>query len=85
MRIYNSYVFKDKDPEIQVLRTLIQDAHGGRLTRKTLEKIEDEGGPATATMHGWFFGKTMRPTNATLEAAGRALGYQRRWVKANGK
>jgi hypothetical protein len=36
-------------------------------------------------MHNWFFGTTRRPQSATLEAAGRALGYKRVWVKNNGK
>ena len=47
--------------------------------------IKESGGPAAGTMANWFFGKTYRPQNATLEAAGRALGYRRVWQKTNGK
>jgi hypothetical protein len=35
-------------------------------------------------MAAWFFGATKRPQNATLEAAGRALGMKRVWVTNNG-
>lgn len=90
MRLYQSYLFRNKDPAIDELRTEVQRAHGGsnRITHKYLAEIEHDGGPAASTMHAWFFGKTMRPTNATLEAAGRALGKKRVWVdldhRANG-
>lgn len=83
--VYKSYVFRDKDPAIDALRTLVQDANGGKLNGVGLTAIETGGGPKAGTMRNWFFGKTRRPQNATLEAAGRALGFQRRWVKMNGR
>lgn len=84
MKLYKSYVFRNKDPAIDELRTLIQDTYGNKLGYTELHDIEVRGGPSTGTMHNWFFGKTRRPQSATLEAAGRALGYKRVWVK-NGK
>ena len=81
---YGAYVFRTKDPEIDVLRTLVEDHFGHRVTKKDLKEVEISGGPKAGTMAGWFFGKTRRPQNPTLEAAGRALGYQRKWVKMNG-
>jgi hypothetical protein len=83
MKTYNAYRFKGKDPAIDVYRTLVEDHLGRRVNSKDLGKIEDDGGPGAGTMKAWFFGKTIRPQNATLEAAGRALGYSRKWVKAN--
>jgi hypothetical protein len=83
--IYKAYVFRTKDPAIDELRTVVEDYFGHRVTSKDLREIEDGGGPRTATMQQWFFGKTRRPQNPTLEAAGRALGYRRKWVKWNGK
>lgn len=83
--IYKSYVFRDKDPAIDALRTLVQDESGGRLSSKSLTSIEVSGGPKAGTMRNWFFGKTRRPQNATMEAAGRAIGFQRQWVKMNGR
>jgi hypothetical protein len=84
MKIYQSYVFRSKDPAIDALRTVVEDNVGHRVTRKDLKKIEENGGPVVGTTAGWFFGKIRRPTNATLEAAGRALGYERKWQKMNG-
>jgi hypothetical protein len=81
---YKAYVFRTKDPAIDELRTVVEDHFGHRVTNKDLKAIEEDGGPKLGTMRGWFFGKTRRPQNPTLEAAGRALGYQRKWVKMNG-
>lgn len=81
MKLYKSYMFRGKDPAIDELRTLIEDLTEKKLNTKTLGKIEKDGGPSYAAMHGWFYGKTIRPQSATLEAAGRALGYRRTWVK----
>ena len=85
MKLYSSYMFRDKDPAIDVLRTLIGDTIGGTVNGKALSKIAKQGGPTTSAMKGWFFGKTRRPQNATLEAAGRALGYERVWRKQKPK
>jgi hypothetical protein len=89
MKLYRAYNFRDKDPEIDRLRTIIQREHGGinKLNGKALAHVEKEGGPTVSCMRGWFFGATKRPQNATLEAAGRALGFRRTWVKhkPNGK
>lgn len=81
MKLYKSYMFKDKDPAIDELRTVIQQTHSGRLSGKTLTMVEHDDGPTAGCMRGWFFGKTKRPLSATLEAAGRAVGYRRVWVK----
>lgn len=80
-KLYKSYLFRAKDPAIDALRTVIQDVHGARITSKTLKSIEIGGGPSASCMGGWFFGKTKRPQNATIEAAGRAVGYSRVWRK----
>jgi len=81
---YKSYNFRDKDPAIDELRTAIEADAGARLTRKMLREVEIAGGPKAQTMVGWFFKDTKRPINATLEAAGRAAGFRRQWVKMNG-
>jgi hypothetical protein len=86
-RLYSSYVFRDKDPEIDRFRTLVEDHFGHRVSGKDLSHISESGGPSTSCMRAWFYGKTMRPTNPAMEAAGRALGYQRVWqrMKKNSK
>jgi hypothetical protein len=84
MKIYQSYLFRTKDPAIDQLRTIIQRSNGnGKLTRKSLKQVEIGGGPVVGTMANWFFGAVKRPQNATLEAAGRALGYRRVWKRMN--
>jgi hypothetical protein len=81
MPIYKSYVFRDKDPVIDEMRTLIESHYGDRLNSKSIRKITEGGGPSTTCMSGWFYRTTKRPQNATIEAAGRAMGYRRKWVK----
>lgn len=58
----------DKDPVIDVLRTLKRDAG------MSDPQIRDEGGPTTSTLRNWFKGKTRRPQFATVAAAAVAMG-----------
>lgn len=83
LRLYKSYMFRGKDPTIDELRTRIQDSNRGRLDGEVLQAITKDGGPSEGCMRAWFFGDTKRPTNATLEAAGRAIGFKRIWVRHN--
>jgi hypothetical protein len=79
--IYRSYIFKDKDPVIDQLRTLAEDFLHEKINPKNLQRIESGGGPKVGTMMAWFFGATKRPTNATIEAAGRSIGFERTWTR----
>jgi hypothetical protein len=81
MRLYKSYMFRTKDPVIDELRTIVQDTYGKKLTSKHFKQIEIDGGPTEACMRAWFYGETLRPQSASIEAAGRALGFKRVWVK----
>ena len=81
MRTFNSYLFRTKDPVIDELRTLAEDHYGGRLTRKMLRDVEENGGPIGNTAAGWFFRKVRKPQNPGVEAFGRAIGYHRPWTK----
>jgi hypothetical protein len=83
MKIYQSYMFRGKDPVIDELRTMVEDQYGGRVSYKVLRKVEEAGGPSIGTGAGWFFGKTKRPQNPTVEAFGRAMGFKRIWVRGN--
>jgi transcriptional regulator with XRE-family HTH domain len=67
---YKSYVFVDKDPIIDEVRTIVQ-ASGW-----THKRIQEESGVTTMTLRNWFGGKTMKPQAATLNAVARALGYK---------
>jgi hypothetical protein len=83
MKPYKSYLFRDKDPAIDELRNLFEkhNLRGDRLTRKSLKEIETGGGPIVGTTSNWFFGSVKRPHSASLEAAGRAIGFKRVWRK----
>lgn len=69
LKIYKSYSFKDKDPVIDRLRTIIADegkAHG---------EICHESGVSLSTLHNWFSGPTRRPTYACVAAVAATMGY----------
>jgi len=83
--LYKSYVFRTKDPAIAELQTLMEDQLGRKIKKKDCKQIEEEGGPTKGTVVSWFWGATRRPQSATLEAAGRAIGYRRVWQKLNGR
>jgi len=89
MKLYRSYMFRNKDPAIDEFRTVMQEEYGtSKLTRKMMKEVETQGGPTASTIRNWFEGDTKRPMNATIEAAGRALGKRRIWVddkRKNGK
>lgn len=84
LKLYRSYMFKTRDPVIDELRTLVNDTFG-RVGYKAYKQIEADGGPTPSTLHNWFEGETKRPHSASIEAAGRAIGYKRVWVKNNGR
>lgn len=82
LRLYKSYMFRDKDPAIYELKTALADAGRDVNKKGALLAIERAGGPTVSCMKGWWSGTTKRPQNATLEAAGRACGLNRVWVRA---
>lgn len=82
MKLYRSYMFRNKDPVIDELRTIVTDTFGN-VSHKALKQIEADGGPTISCMDNWFKGDTKRPQSASVEAAGRAMGYKRKWVKSN--
>lgn len=65
---YKAYPFTDKDPIIDVLRTIKRD------TEMSDTEIKDAGGPTTSTLRNWFKGNTRRPQFATVAAAAVAMG-----------
>ena len=72
-RQYLTYNFVDKDPIIDLIRTLIIDVYG-ELTTSSLLKIQDASNVKVETLKSWFFGKTRRPFHASSVAVIRALG-----------
>lgn len=70
IRVYKSYNFRDKDPVIDVVRTVVEDAG------KSYAKVERDSGVTTQTLRNWFYGRTKRPQFATVAAVVRACGKQ---------
>lgn len=76
--VYKTYNFRDKDPVIDEMRTIVAD-EGLKY-----EQIHSLSGVSTTTMHGWFKGETRRPQFATIMAVARACGYDLKLVKGTG-
>ncbi len=79
LRVYRSYSFKDKDPVIDQLR------HLREIAGVSYKEIHEAGGPVPSTLYAWFEGATRQPQNPTVEAAGRAMGFQRIWATMDGR
>lgn len=77
LRLHRTYRFRDKDPVIDEIRTLIRDE--GLIKR--LNIVSQLSGVATSTVDGWLFGDTISPQNRTLMAVTTSLGYKRTWSK----
>lgn len=77
-KLYKSYSFKDKDPIIDKLRTIVQDSG------ESYQDIHEASDVAVSTLYGWFDGATRRPTHATVAAVAGALGYEMQFVKRSG-
>ena len=81
--LYTSYLFRDKDPVIDVMRGVVEDAN------MSYQDVRDESGVSKSTIRNWFHGKTRRPQFATVAAVAGACGagvnIGRYQVKPNGK
>lgn len=66
--IYRTYSFRDKDPIIDVMRTLVDDSS------ISYKDISDDCGVSTTTLYNWFQGTTKRPQFCTIAAVAGALG-----------
>lgn len=78
-KLYKSYSFRDKDPVIDRLRTIVHDSG------KSYAGIEADSGVSASTLYNWFAGEVKRPQFATVMAVARALGYDMQIVKADAK
>jgi transcriptional regulator with XRE-family HTH domain len=76
LRLYRSYNFRDKDPVIDRIRTIVQKEG---LRYKDIERLSSV---KAQTLTNWFEGETKRPQFATIAAVTYALGYKTDFVKA---
>jgi hypothetical protein len=75
LHLYRTYMFKDKDPVIDRIRTLVKDEG---LSYKDLHWIS---GVSVTTFSNWFDGETMKPQYATVAATVSSMGYETDFVK----
>lgn len=68
LKLYKSYNFVDKDPVIDVVRTIIDDSG---MKQK---KISAESNVSLSTIQSWLKGRTKRPQFATVAAVVRCCG-----------
>ena len=68
VKLYKTYVFRDKDPVIDHLRTVVQQDGCRRA------KIAEDSGVSATTLSNWFEGTTRRPQFATVAAVARSMG-----------
>jgi predicted transcriptional regulator len=66
---YQSYLFKDHDPIIDVIRDLM------KKEKLTVYQLHLMSGVSVACLHRWFDGGTMRPQHSTVKAVIRSMGY----------
>ena len=72
---YKTYLFKDKDPVIDLLRTIIF-----KEKSMTVQEVKELSGVSSSTLTKWFYGETRRPQHATVKAVAIAIGYEYRLV-----
>jgi len=74
---YKTYLFKDKDPMIDKIRTVLQEAFPGQMkgVKISYERASEESGVSAAAIYNWMEGETRRPHFASLCAVARACGY----------
>lgn len=75
LNLYKTYSFKNKDPIIDKIRTIIQDEE------VTYKDTSLKSGVSITTLYGWFNGKTRRPQHASTMAVIRSLGYDYKLVR----
>jgi transcriptional regulator with XRE-family HTH domain len=76
---YKSYLFVDKDPVIDKLRTMVE------RSGLTYTQTADMSGVAVSTIYNWFHGATKRPQFATVIAVVRSLGHDVTFIKSGFK
>lgn len=76
---YITYAFKDKDPVIDEMRTIVKDSG------KSYAQISAESGVSPTTPRNWFYGNTRRPQFATVKAMAIALDHDLVLVPVTGR
>lgn len=73
--MYPTYSFKEKDPVIDELRSMIAEEG------LSYKQIHEVSGVSKTTLYNWFSGDTRRPQHASVMAVVRMAGYDYKLVK----
>lgn len=76
---YNTYLFKDKDPILDIVATAIDDSG------MTMKEVHESSNVSMSTLYNWRFGDTRKPQFCTVEATMRAVGQTLRPTAWKGK
>jgi len=76
--MYNTYRFRNKDPVIDILRTLLEIEASITNTSfsATIRRIARNSGVAESTLWSWFSGPTRCPRFAGVMAVAHACGKE---------
>jgi len=83
MRGYDTYRFRDKDPAIDLLRTVVQvqaAAHGISFNAMLWKIAKGIGRKSPSMLWAWFSGPTHAPNHAGVQAVARFLGKEFRMM-----
>ena len=75
LNLYSSYNFVDKDPVIDLMRSISEHQEIG------IPRIAAQSGVSEGTIRNWFYGKTKKPQFATVAAVMSAMGYRVQWYR----
>jgi len=78
INVLRSYSFVDKDPVIDVVRTMVH------MSGDSYSKIHEASSVSVTTISNWFHGKTRRPTYACIMAVAAAVGGKCVWLDQDG-
>lgn len=80
LKPYKSYRFTRRDPEMDRLQDLVLQNNFSKA------ELSRGSGVSTSTFSAWWKRRTTcRPQNASIEATGRSMGYERVWKRMKDK
>lgn len=88
IQAYKTYRFRDKDPMIDKLRTVLQAEYPGMRKNGSLINYglaASHSGVSQSTLRNWFEGETRRPQFASMCATARGAGHDLVLVPTTGK
>ena len=77
-KVYGSYNFIDKDPVLDIMRSLVdlEAKQRGVSFDQVLLSMADKTGLSYGCYVGWFYGKTISPRFANLQRSAHYLGVE---------